>query len=239
MRLMIMSPDSGYADGLAKNLQSAGFGADVFTTLDDANEALTASNYSLVLLDSTSGDGVYSVWGQARCRCRRHDGDEFLVLIANCQDERIAALEAGADDSVTRDVSPRELVARVRTIMRRPRIRSAEQHQFSDLTLCTATREVRVGNLELTLQRRETLILESLMRRRGHVVPRAGLEHDVYGAQAEYCPNSLEVRVSRIRRQLAKARSLVTIESVRGVGYRLAARLDKDMGMAQSQELTA
>ena len=223
MRLMIMSPDQGFANSLAKHLHHAGFGTDIFIMFEDASYALTQGHYDAVIFDPRVYDGDYKTWWRDRKTIRGAAEDTFLLLITDTPEERIIALESGADDSVTREVTPREVIARIRAVLRRSRVQTNDYHKFSDVTLCPFTREVSVGGLALQLQKRETFILEALMRRRGRVVPRAGLEHDVYGALAEYCPNSLEVRVSRIRRQLAKAGSHVKIEVVRGVGYRLAA----------------
>lgn len=225
MRLIIMLQNTEFATTLKERLQTAGFGADIFANLAEATEAVVANNYDLILLGEQLDDGETKTWWRHRNRNRRITSDAFVILMTDHEEERIAALEAGADDSIGYDIDPRELIARVRAVLRRPRELMIEQHEFSDITLCTCTREVHVAGCPLSLQKRETAILESLIRRRGRVVPRAGLEHDVYGAQAEYCPNSLEVRVSRIRRQLAQAGSAVTIETVRGVGYRLAVRI--------------
>ncbi|MGI4939310.1 MAG: winged helix-turn-helix domain-containing protein [Janthinobacterium lividum] len=221
MRLMIVLHNVQLAHQTAAKLQAAGFGTDAYAGIDEAAEALSSAHYDLVLLERglRDGDGLAWLRGDG---CRKLAGTTFVILLADQEEERVAALEAGADDSAVRLVSIRELVARIRAVLRRPRQAMASTLEFSDLSLCTVERAVRVGDRLLPIQKRETAILEALIRRNGKVVPRPLLEHDIYGLQAEFCPNSLEVRISRIRRHLTEAGSSTKIETVRGVGYKLS-----------------
>ena len=221
MRLMVVLRNLALARQTAAQLQAAGFGADAYAGIAEATEALASSHYDLVLLERHLGDGDGLAWlrGQG---CRKLAGTTFVIALADQEEERVSALEAGADDSAVRLISMRELVARIRAVLRRPRELVDSLLAFGDLSLCTVGREVRVGDQPVAIQRRETAILEALIRRGGKVVPRPLLEQDIYGLQAEFCPNSLEVRISRIRRHLAQTRSTTTIETVRGVGYRLS-----------------
>ena len=188
------------------------------------------SHYDLVVLERHLGDGDGLAWLRGE-GYRKLPGTTFVIVLADKEEERVGALEAGADDSAMRLISMRELVARIRAVLRRPRELVDSRLAFGDLSLCTVDREVRVADRPIAIQRRETAILEALIRRGGKVVPRPLLEQDIYGLQSEFCPNSLEVRISRIRRQLAQIRSTTTIETVRGVGYRLA---DSDKGRRQA-----
>ncbi len=222
MRLMIVLHNATLAAETAAKLQAAGFGTDSYADLAEATEALRSSHYDLVLIEGRLRDGDALAWLRGE-GCRRNAGTTFVIVLADAEEERVAALEAGADDSAARLVSMRELVARIRAVLRRPRGEPVDSLlMFSDISLCTLGREVHVGERKLSLQKRETAILEALIRRAGKVVPRALLEQDIYGLQSEFCPNSLEVRISRIRRQLGQAGSSSTIKTVRGVGYRLA-----------------
>lgn len=224
MRLLILLNDVYRTREIGRALHGAGFVADFFDDIDDANEALAANDYDLILRMAGNDAAAGIAWLRERTEARKGRENAFVIMLTHSEDERIAALDAGADDSVCANTQPRELVARVRAILRRPRGTIAEVHTYEDISLCKRSREVRVWGALLPLQRRETDVLEALLRRQGKVISRAGLEHDVYGAHAAHCPNSLEVRVSRIRRQLINAESGLTIETVRGVGYRLARR---------------
>lgn len=213
-----------YFREVQRALHGLGFVTDVFHDWEDAEEALAAYDYSLILRSSCAegSDGVN--WLRDNSLRRKNKKSVYIIMITRDENERIAALEAGADDSVSFSVKPRELAARVRAVLRRPPVVVDDFQSYEDLTLCQQSREVRAGEKIVSLQRRETDVLETLLRQKGRVVPRARLEHEVYGAHVAFCPNSLEVRISRIRRQLASAGSRLTIETVRGVGYRLAIR---------------
>lgn len=91
-----------------------------------------------------------------------------------------------------------------------------------NVRLDVRTREVWVGGQPVAIPRRELSLLEHLMRRCGRVVPRPALEGDLYGHRDDVCPNSIEVRISRVRRHMQHAEATVSISTVRGVGYMLA-----------------
>ncbi|GAP24853.1 response regulator transcription factor [Gluconobacter japonicus] len=223
MRLMtLLKQETGFRN-LVQTIHAAGYGVDSFHSSAEAREALFANSYDLIVVDQ------YFCNKEQGCYLLERDWRDvvktpYVIMIATEEQNRIFALENGADDCVSHSVNPRELVARIRAILRRPQVSVQEHYRFEELSLCLQSREVRVNDVLLPLQRRETAILESLIRRKGKVVPRSGLEHDAYGALADCCPNALEVRISRIRRQLGSVRSSLTIEAVRGVGYRLAPR---------------
>ena len=220
MRLMIVLHNFKLAEDTAAKLQNAGFGSDAFSGIAEASEAIQNNHYDMVLLERKlrEGDGIDWLRGQG---CSKLAGTTFVIVLADQEEERVAALEAGADDSAIRLVSMRELVARIRAVLRRPREAVDDRLVLGDLSLCTVAREAHVAGRSLPMQRRETAILEALLRRSGRVVPRPLLEQDIYGLNSDFCPNSLEVRISRIRRRLAEAGSATTIETVRGVGYKM------------------
>ena len=221
MHVMVIFNNVKLAEQTAARLQAVGLGAEAHPGIAEATAALKSNHYDMVLLERTLRDGDGLAWLRGE-GCKKLAGTTFVIVLADQEEERVAALEAGADDSTARLVSMRELVARIRAVLRRPRAVVDSLVSFGDVSLCTVGREVRVDGRPVTIQRRETAILEALLRRCGRVVPRSLLEHDIYGLQTEVCPNSLEVRISRIRRHLVEARSRITIDTVRGVGYRLA-----------------
>lgn len=221
MRLLIVFRDLKLAKHTAVALNAAGFGTDAFSTIEDASIAMWAGHYEMVIVERRLDDGDAVAWlrGQG---CNKLAGTTFVIVLADKEEERVAALEAGADDSAISLISMRELVARIRAVLRRPRMAVESRLTLGDLSLCTVAREASVDGRSVRMQRRQTAILEVLLRRSGQVVPRPLLEQDIYGLQA-VCPNSLEVRISRLRRQLAEAGSMATIETVRGIGYRITA----------------
>ena len=220
MRFVVMLQDARRAEITANQLAAVGFGADHFNCFSDATEALFSNAYDLVLTESRLSDGNAVEWLRG-WNARKRPDSTFVIVLADREDERVAALEAGADDSAMAMVSGRELVARIRAVLRRPRERAASSVSLGNLSICTDARVVTVSGREIAIQRRETAILEVLLRRAGNVVPRGALEHDVYGLNVDCAPNSLEVRISRLRRHLSDAGASPSIETVRGVGYRL------------------
>ena len=218
---MIVFRNLKFAKDTAAGLNAAGFGTDAFSTIEDASIAVRCGHYDMVIAERRLGDGDTIAWlrGQGMNKLA---GTAFVIVLADKEEERVAALEAGADDSAISLISMRELVARIHAILRRPRMAVESRLTLGDLSLCTVAREASVGGLPMPMQRRQTAILEVLLRRGGHIVPRPLLEQDIYGLQV-VCPNSLEVRISRLRRQLAEAGSIITIETVRGIGYRMVA----------------
>lgn len=155
-----------------------------------------------------------------------------VVVPGDDTKERIAALDVGADDCVPRQVHGRELLARLRAVLRRPPALSSPVLSIGNVRLDVATRKVWVGGQPVAIPRRELSLLEHLMRRYGQVVPRPALEGDLYGHLDDACPNSIGVGISRVRRHMQHAEATVSISTVRGVGYMLAA-MDEARSTAQ------
>lgn len=205
-------------------LQQQGLFADTMGTLADGEEALRSFSYAALLVDQHLPDGDGVVW----LRRRRSAGMVLPVLVMipggrYASDARIAALESGADDCVTlAETTPRELAARLRALLRRAPALATDVLRFGDLALDVGSRSVECDGLPFSCPRRELALLEILLRRAGRIVPRSTLEVELYGLSGEVCSNSLDVRVSRLRRTLQECGSTVGIRAIRGVGYTLA-----------------
>ncbi len=223
MRVLLVEDDPELGPSLAGRLSSDGHVVDRVTCLGDAIEAVMSATYRAVLLDRRlpDGDGL----GLLPVVRTRNPAPPVIVLTAlDDIPDRVAGLEAGADDYLVKPFAYEELRARLLTRMRRspqetPDVRMAVGRLEYDL----GTREARVGAAPLTLTRRELAILDTLMRRAGRVVMREHLEAQVYGFDDEIQSNALEAHVSRLRKRLAEAGAAVTLHGVRGVGYMLKA----------------
>ena len=199
-------------------LQSAGFGVDYFDDPDDASEALLMATYDLVLLEcSTSFD--WSAWLK---RFGKPAATSYIMLTARNEEQRLAAFEAGADDCLAHGLSGRELVARVHALLRRPRTRLDQVMQTGNFWMDCTNREAAVDGDPVAVPPQEFRIMELVMRKPGRIVTRSLLENDLYGACMQVGPNSIEARISCLRRRLAAAGADVTVQNVRGVGYKLA-----------------
>jgi DNA-binding response OmpR family regulator len=160
--------------------------------------------------------------GTQVCRQLRNEGNDVPIIMLTARgavSERVAGLEAGADDYLVKPFALQELHARLRAIRRR-REPEGQRLVVGDITLDEGERRVWVADDEVSLSRREFDMLSSLMSSRGRVVSRARLYDDIYDVDVDIASNTLDVHMSRLRRALAGSER-VTIHTLRGVGYRL------------------
>jgi DNA-binding response OmpR family regulator len=160
--------------------------------------------------------------GTQVCRQLRNEGNDVPIIMLTARgavSERVAGLEAGADDYLVKPFALQELHARLRAIRRR-REPEGQRRVVGDITLDEGERRVWVADDEVSLSRREFDMLSSLMSSRGRVVSRARLYDDIYDVDVDIASNTLDVHMSRLRRALAGSER-VTIHTLRGVGYRL------------------
>ncbi|WP_051108189.1 response regulator [Yoonia vestfoldensis] len=219
MRVLLVEDHPPLAEAVCDALRRAGFAVDHAATAADARDMAALADYTLVLLDLGLPDGD----GALLLPVLRDDG-RVPVIVLTARDQladRLAGLDGGADDYVVKPVEMPELVARCRAILRRPGDRSDKILRIGPLALDTVARSVNVDGEPLILGRRETGVLEQLMRAAGRVVSRQMLEEAIYGFDDEVGPNALEAAVSRLRRALDAAGSPLPIVTVRGVGYML------------------
>jgi DNA-binding response OmpR family regulator len=160
--------------------------------------------------------------GTEVCKQLRREGNDVPILMLTARgavSERVAGLEAGADDYLVKPFALEELYARLRAIQRR---REPEDDRLvvGDVVLDAGDRRVRISGQDVPLSRREFDMLHSLMSSRGRVVTRARLYDDVWDVDVDIASNTLDVHVSKLRRALAGSTS-VSIHTLRGVGYRL------------------
>lgn len=233
--LLIRSSDMVGAQTMAV-LDANGLTFDQFDNLADATEALMGYAYQGILLSRRLTDGCGATWlAQQRAR-----GLSLPVMVVTANDDledKIRLLDAGADDYVHRGVSGREMLARLRVILRRPAAIAATVLQVGNVRLDSSSRQVWVGQHSVAVPRRELDLLEHLMSRGGRVVPRALLESNLYGLSEDVCPNSIEVRISRIRKHLMSAGATVSIKTVRGIGYMI--EQDETAALSQQQVMGA
>lgn len=221
MRLLLVEDHTPLAEALAAGLQRGGFAVDSALTAARARAFMASVEFDVVVLDIGLPDGsgleLLREW-------RARPGPPVLLLTALGElEDRVRGLDAGADDYVVKPVEIPELLARCRAMLRRPGDRSRPVLVEGPLTLDPATRSAELHGERLRLAPREVSVLEQLMRHSGRVVPRGRMEQAVYSFDEEVGPNALEAAVSRLRRVLTVADSPLTVVSVRGVGWMLAA----------------
>lgn len=219
MRVLVIGSTVLLGEGLVRPLCASGFDLDCFGGVEEGALARRGCGYSAILMAWSLPGSL----GFVRSLRQRSDGVPLIAVIPeNDVASRVTAFESGADDCVSVRIEGRELVARLRAVLRRPPTVASPVLQAGNLLLDTTSRQLTVGGATLPVPRRELHLLEHLLRRAGRVVPRAAIENDLYGHADGVCPNSVEVRVSRLRRHLAAAGATVGIKTVHGVGYMLS-----------------
>jgi DNA-binding response OmpR family regulator len=222
MRVMVLGGRSVFREPWIAALQSSGFDLDRFPYLAEADEALRQIDvhYAMLLIDRDLPDGDGVDW----LRSRRRAGLQTPLVIVTPEydlENRIRALEAGADDAVTEGLDARELVARLRALLRRQPVLQPDILRAGNVHIDITCRQLSIAGQAVKIPRRELGILEMLMRAFTRTLTREFLEQNVYGAGSEVSPNSIEVRMSRLRRLLSRHGADVEIETIRGVGYQL------------------
>lgn len=223
MRILLVEDEPQLAAATAARLVSEGFVVDQLGTLGDAIEAVMTTQYRLVLLDRRlpDGDGL-SLLPVLRTRAA---APPVIVLTAlDDVPDRVAGLDAGAEDYLIKPFAFDELLARIRVLLRRDGSTAPmPQVTVGRLEYDLTARQPSVAGRSLALPRRELAILDVLIRRAGRVVMREHIESQVYGFDDDIRSNALEAHVSRLRRRLSDVNAGVVIDGIRGVGYMLRA----------------
>jgi DNA-binding response OmpR family regulator len=221
MRLLIVENELRIVEILASALGKAEFAVDAVASAARAQEMLSSAAYDAAILDLGLPDGD----GLDVLRAARASGNALPILVLTARDaieERVKGLDAGADDYVIKPFAIDELIARVKALLRRPGGALGVLLKAGNLTLDTRGRDARIGDEVVSLARRETDILEQLLRRMGRVVPKAVLEEKLYGLDEEVESNTVPVHVHHLRRKLKAHGATAEIHTVRGVGYLLS-----------------
>ena len=223
MRLLVIEDEDRLCGILKSKLGETGFTVDIAASAEDAGIALELINYDAAVLDLGLPDGD----GLAVLTAARAAGKALPILILTARDaveDRVAGLNAGADDYLTKPFAMTELVARIKALLRRPGSVLGITLEVGNIRLDTIGRELLIGGNPVRLSRRELAILEQMMRRFGRIVPKAVLEEKLYGIDEEPDSNPIPVHVHHLRRQLEAAGANIEIHTIRGVGYVLADR---------------
>ena len=151
-------------------------------------------------------------------------GNRTPILVLTARDaveDRVCGLDTGADDYLVKPFAMTELIARTKALLRRPGGALGMTLKAGNISFDTVERDVRIADTALVLPRRESAILEHLMRRLGRVVPKSIFEEKLYGLDDEHGSNTIPVHVHHLRRKLLDAGATAEIHTVRGVGYLL------------------
>ena len=223
-KLLVVDDEPNIVELNRMYLEGAGYQVTTARTGTEALDRFRNERPDLVVLDLM----LPGIDGWTVCReIRRQGATPIIMLTARTEDvDRIVGLELGADDYVTKPFNPRELVARVRAVLRRtsppPEIATSSQTlQVGDLKLDPARRTVSVGETPITLRTKEFDLLECLLQHQGLVLSREQLLSKVWGYDYAGETRTVDVHVAGLRKELRA--SNVTVETVWGIGYKLVA----------------
>ena len=220
MRLLVVEDDVRMAAALVRGLRYEGVIADVATGGAQALGMARATEYDAVVLDVMLPD----LDGFETCRRLREDGMWAPIMMLTARDaveDRVRGLDQGADDYLTKPFSLAELLARLRALVRRGPVERPAVYEVGDLRLDPATRQVWRGEEEIALSAREFALLETFMRRPGQVLSQMQLLDAAWDLGYEQRSNVVEVYVRYLREKIDRPFGVASIETVRGVGYRL------------------
>ncbi|WP_028749055.1 response regulator transcription factor [Rhizobium mesoamericanum] len=218
MRILLIEDSSRLRDLLCEAVRSVGWKIDAFATAQEGRLAIEGADYDLLLLDLglPDEDGIDVLKSLRSAKIQM----PVLVLTARSAiDERIAGLDAGADDYLAKPFHNGELIARIRALMRRAPLAAMPTLEFAALRLDIASRRVTCAGGEIALAPSEKDLLELLMRNGGKVVSKAKIEHAFSEFGDERSSNAVELAISRLRKKLEGHPTGSSIETVRGVGY--------------------
>lgn len=216
MRVLLVEDDTALGAAIRDQIAADGHSVDWVMRLDRAGEALAAAGFDLILLDLMLPDGL----GIPFLRALRSRGDVTPVMILTALDQvsdRIAGLNAGADDYMIKPFDLSELSARIGSVARRYTGNPNPLINHGALTIDLAARSVMLNGRPVILTAREWVLFEAFLQRPGQLFSKAQLEEKLYSFDTEIDSNAIEVHVSRLRKKLGSH----VIETERGLGYRL------------------
>ena len=217
MRILLVEDDIQLGESLEAALRLEQYAVDWIRSGDPVRATLSATPYDLLILDL----GLPGVPGMQVLRQLRSDKHLLPVLLLTARNtlaDKVDGLDSGADDYLTKPFEMDELFARVRSLLRRKGDNKTQQLQAAGITLDPVDKLVTYNSEPVTLTAREFAILEILIRNAGRFVSRARLEEGIYSWGEEVGSNTVEVYVSRLRKRFGSD----SIETMRGVGYRIA-----------------
>lgn len=223
MRALIIEDEDKLAESLKKGLERSGYAAD-YVLDGEAGERrieLYHKDYDIIILDLM----LPKKNGFEVCRTARERGFTLPILILTARDmteDKVLALDSGADDYLVKPFSFEELLARVRALLRRPPVTLNNELQVGTIVMKLAEREVFQEGKKLDLTLKEFELLHYLMRHQGKAINREDLYLHLWDFADNAMSNIIDAHVKNLRRKLDVGEQATTIETVRGVGYRVA-----------------
>jgi two-component system copper resistance phosphate regulon response regulator CusR len=221
MRILLVEDDRAIARFVAKGLREQAYAVDVVGDGDEANYKLSINDYDAIILDvMIPGRDGFQV-----CQDLRAAGIAAPVIMLTARDtvrDRIAGLDSGADDYLTKPFAVAELLARLRALLRRGQVVRPHTITIADLVLDTGAQQATRNGRALSLTTKEYALLEYLAREQGRVVSRAEIAEHVWDENFDPLTNLIDVHINRLRRKVDDGFASKLIHTRRGAGYMLA-----------------
>ena len=229
MRLLIVEDDSELGDALVRQLRQDGYAVDWERNGEVADDILQYQSYDAIILDI----GLPGMDGIAVLAALRKRGDKtpVLMLTARSQiEDRIDALDVGADDYLSKPFDVREFQARCRALLRRSMGIASNIVKVGSIVFDASAKSVSIGDTLLSLPNREFRLLEILLGNLGRVLSKDQIASQLFDFDTEAGPNAIEVYLGRLRRKLGDA---LSIQTIRGMGYLVEAKAEAKVGDGQ------
>jgi DNA-binding response OmpR family regulator len=220
MRLLVVEDERGIASALRQGLGESGYAVDLARDGIEARDYALATSYDVILLDIL----LPKLDGVSLLRDLRKRGMTTPILLLTARDaidDRVAGLDAGADDYLVKPFSFSELLARIRALLRRPVLQTANKLAGGDISMDLGARTVTRGARTIVLTPREFAVLEYLLRHPGQALSRSQIAERVWSWEFHGETNIVDVYIGYLRRKLDEGGAPSVIETLRGYGYRL------------------
>jgi len=223
MRILVVEDEPRMANVIARGLREQSYAVDVAQTGNDGLYQSSINDYDLILLDVLLPERD----GFEVCRELRARGSATPILMLTARaavDDRLTGFDAGADDYLTKPFSFRELLARVRALLRRDARLQPDVFEIADLIIDSASHRVSRGNREIQLTAKEYALLEHLARHAGRLISRTEIAAHVWDDSFDPFSNTIEVYINRLRKKIDGDQSTKLLHTRRGEGYILEPR---------------
>lgn len=220
MRILIVEDEKETRESLKSNLEQESFAVDTAEDGETGSYLARTNDYDLIILDNI----LPQKEGFEVCEDVRKAGKHTPIIMLSVKSEvhhKVDLLHCGADDYVTKPFSFRELIARIRAILRRPRMVDGDILSVGDLTMDIARQVVQRGGKNIYLTRKEFMLLEYLMRNRARVMSRGMIMEHVWNADSDPFSNTIEAHILNLRKKVDANHKVKLIHSVSGRGYKI------------------